>query len=114
MERCDFGRVSTLAFIVIMFLVIKPLLNEFIGYVERSQHSFLSTLSQHLCHDPGAAAVTEWIGIHAIFGAFLLGVIISSDSSIAKNFQAKLKEPVTVLLLPLSLLIQVCEPRSVC
>ncbi len=48
----------------------------------------------------GAAALTEWIGIHAIFGAFLLGVIIPSDSSIAKSFQSKLKEPVTVLLLP--------------
>ncbi len=29
----------------------------------------------------------------------LLGVIIPSDSLLAKSFQAKLKEPVTVLLL---------------
>jgi Kef-type K+ transport system membrane component KefB len=39
------------------------------------------------------------IGIHAIFGAFFLGVIIPSDNAIAKSFQSKLKKPVTVLLL---------------
>ena len=44
--------------------------------------------------------MTEWIGIHAIFGAFLLGVVIPSESGLANSFLSKLKEPVTVLLLP--------------
>jgi Kef-type K+ transport system membrane component KefB len=47
-----------------------------------------------------SALVTELIGIHAVFGAFLLGAIVPHSSRIAREFSAKLKDPVTVLLLP--------------
>jgi Kef-type K+ transport system membrane component KefB len=47
-----------------------------------------------------SALATELIGIHAIFGAFLLGVLIPHDSAIALEFEAKLKDVVAVLLLP--------------
>jgi Kef-type K+ transport system membrane component KefB len=47
-----------------------------------------------------AALVTEAIGVHAVFGAFFLGAIIPSESRLAQQFLAKLREPVTVLLLP--------------
>lgn len=47
-----------------------------------------------------SALATEWIGIHAIFGAFLLGVIIPHDSAVARTFTRKLEPVVTVLLLP--------------
>ena len=47
-----------------------------------------------------SALATEAIGIHAIFGAFLLGAIIPHTSRIAAEFTAKLRDPVTVLLLP--------------
>ncbi len=43
---------------------------------------------------------TEWIGVHAVFGAFLLGAVIPHEGRIAKEFTAKLHDPVTVLLLP--------------
>ena len=43
---------------------------------------------------------TEWIGVHAVFGAFLLGGVIPYESRIAKEFTAKLHDPGTVLLLP--------------
>ena len=47
-----------------------------------------------------SALTTELIGIHAIFGAFLLGTIIPHDSPVARAFVVKLEDPVTVLLLP--------------
>lgn len=47
-----------------------------------------------------SAFVTETIGIHAIFGAFLLGVIIPHDSRAAAAFRHKLEDIVTILLLP--------------
>jgi Kef-type K+ transport system membrane component KefB len=43
---------------------------------------------------------TQAIGIHALFGVFLLGVVIPHDSRIAREFAMKLKDLVTVLLLP--------------
>ena len=47
-----------------------------------------------------SALMTEQIGIHAVFGAFLLGVIIPHDSYIAHSLKAGLEQVVTVLLLP--------------
>jgi Kef-type K+ transport system membrane component KefB len=47
-----------------------------------------------------SSLATELIGIHALFGAFLLGAIIPHDSAIARVFTHKLHELVTILLLP--------------
>ena len=47
-----------------------------------------------------SALTAEWIGIHAIFGAFLLGAIIPHDSDVARDFQHKLEDIVKILLLP--------------
>jgi Kef-type K+ transport system membrane component KefB len=89
------------AFIALMFLAARPVL----GYVARLwdnrpndlpplavSGTFLAVLL--------AALTTEAIGIHAVFGAFLLGAVIPHDSRIAREFTTKLKDTVTVLLLP--------------
>jgi Kef-type K+ transport system membrane component KefB len=47
-----------------------------------------------------SAWTTEAIGIHAVFGAFLLGVVIPHDSHIAQSLKQGLEQVVTVLLLP--------------
>jgi len=47
-----------------------------------------------------SALVTEAIGIHAIFGAFLLGAIVPHDSEAARDLSRQLRDLVTVLLLP--------------
>lgn len=47
-----------------------------------------------------AALATEAIGVHAVFGAFLLGAVIPHDSRLAREMTRKLKDVVTVLLLP--------------
>lgn len=92
---------GAVVFILVIFFIVRPLLNRYVEIMDRSEsglhpYAIVSVYVMIL----GAAALTEWIGIHALFGAFLLGVTIPSDSSIAKSFQSKLKEPVTVLLLP--------------
>lgn len=92
---------SAVAFIGVMFFVVRPLLARFVRGLERRggalpAYAIAATYVSLLA----AASLTEWIGVHAIFGAFLLGVIIPSDSRLAASFLTKLKEPVTVLLLP--------------
>jgi Kef-type K+ transport system membrane component KefB len=47
-----------------------------------------------------AAFATEWIGIHALFGAFLLGAVLPHDSGLARDLRAKCEDLVLVLLLP--------------
>ncbi len=90
-----------LAFLVLVWFVLRPLLTRYIQSIDRSD----SQISQQAIAwiyiaILVAAATTETLGIHAIFGAFLLGAIIPSDSRIAANFRTKLKEPVSVLMLP--------------
>jgi len=47
-----------------------------------------------------SALATESIGIHAIFGAFVLGAVIPGESAVARTFTRELEPLVTVLLLP--------------
>lgn len=92
---------GSIVFILFMLFVAKPFLGRSIGKAERRGHGFPgNAVAGTYVMILAAAAATEWIGIHAIFGAFLLGVVIPSESELARNFLLKLKEPVTVLLLP--------------
>jgi Kef-type K+ transport system membrane component KefB len=47
-----------------------------------------------------SALATEAIGIHAIFGAFLLGAVIPHDGTVAREFTRRTGDVVTILLLP--------------
>ncbi len=47
-----------------------------------------------------SALTTEWIGLHAIFGAFVLGAVIPHDSVVARTLSGNFADFVTVLLLP--------------
>jgi Kef-type K+ transport system membrane component KefB len=48
-----------------------------------------------------SALLTEWIGIHALFGAFLLGALVPAHSQLARRVTDKLEDVVSVLLLPM-------------
>jgi Kef-type K+ transport system membrane component KefB len=47
-----------------------------------------------------AALTTQWIGIHALFGAFLIGAIIPHDSRLAEDIRQKFEDLVVILFLP--------------
>jgi Kef-type K+ transport system membrane component KefB len=47
-----------------------------------------------------ASLATERIGIHGLFGAFLLGTLIPHDSKLARDLREKSEDLVVVLLLP--------------
>jgi Kef-type K+ transport system membrane component KefB len=46
------------------------------------------------------ALATQRIGIHALFGAFLMGAVIPHDSVLARDIKAKFEDLVVVLFLP--------------
>lgn len=48
-----------------------------------------------------AAAFTEWIGIHAIFGAFLVGVAIGDSSHLREQTRATINQFVSFIFAPL-------------
>jgi Kef-type K+ transport system membrane component KefB len=103
-DRADVGAavpvlVLTAAFIAFMLLVAQPVAARLLarlGEVRLTPGVVALVFTALLL----SAITTELIGIHAIFGAFLLGVVIPHDSPIARAFVAKLEDLVTVLLLP--------------
>ncbi len=75
---------STLAYVAAMLFLVRPLATRWAltrndGPPPRSAVAiaFVALLL--------SALATEWIGIHALFGAFLLGAIIPHDSPVAKE-----------------------------
>jgi Kef-type K+ transport system membrane component KefB len=46
------------------------------------------------------ALATEWIGVHAILGAFLFGVVVPHDSGLARAIVPRLEDLVLILRLP--------------
>jgi len=89
----------TIVFVVGMFLIARPLAIKLFARLDRSPPTRGATALIFVALLLSALA-TETIGIHAIFGAFLLGAIIPHDSPVARSFAHKLEDVVTVLMLP--------------
>jgi Kef-type K+ transport system membrane component KefB len=88
-----------IVYIAVMFAVIRPLAVRYFGS-HASRLPERRTAAWALVALLMSAVTAEWIGIHAIFGAFLLGAIIPHDSDVARAFQHKLEDIVKILLLP--------------
>ena len=91
--------VLTVVFIGVMFAIVRP-------WMARALHKFEG-------REPGsgyiglivagtliAALITEAIGVHAIFGAFLFGVMIPHDTRLAAAVTTSFEKFVLILLLP--------------
>jgi Kef-type K+ transport system membrane component KefB len=90
---------ATLAYIGAMVLLIRPVLRRVIARWESEQLSRTAVALVFVALLLSALA-TEAIGIHAIFGAFLLGAVIPAGSTVARSLSRQLESIVTVLLLP--------------
>jgi Kef-type K+ transport system membrane component KefB len=86
-------------FIVVMFVIIRPIAVRLIG-TDLSPHRSSRVTTRLFVAVLLSACVSELIGVHAIFGAFLLGAVIPHDSPVAQDFTHKLEGIVKILLLP--------------
>lgn len=91
--------VLALAYIAVMFIVVRPIAVRYFSH-QSTKLPERRTAVWVLVALLMSALAAEWIGIHAIFGAFLLGAIIPHDSDVAREFQHKLEDIVKILLLP--------------
>jgi Kef-type K+ transport system membrane component KefB len=100
----DFGEatrvlVLSLAYIAAMLLIVRPIVARLLTKADGKglSHTAVALIFAALLL---SALATEWIGIHAVFGAFLLGVVIPHDSRTAQSLKNGLEQVVLVLLLP--------------
>jgi Kef-type K+ transport system membrane component KefB len=90
----------SLAYIAAMLIFVRPIAARLIRKLTDGKGLSPTAVAIVFASLLLSALTTEWIGIHAVFGAFLLGVIIPHDSHIARSLKAGLEQVVTVLLLP--------------
>jgi Kef-type K+ transport system membrane component KefB len=89
----------TIGFAVAMLVLARPLVQRWTARVtvrEASNGAIAAALVGCLV----SAAITEWIGIHALFGAFLFGLLVPHDSALATALQRRLHDVVSVVFLP--------------
>jgi Kef-type K+ transport system membrane component KefB len=90
----------TVAYITAMLLVVRPAIGwavPLLEQVERLNQGGLAVIFVALLV---SALATEFIGIHAIFGAFLLGAVIPHTSRVAVDVTERLEDLVRVMFLP--------------
>jgi len=90
----------SLVYVAVMLAVVRPLLVRLARAQERREHVAQDAVAVLLALLLASALMTEWIGIHALFGAFLVGAIVPHDSRLAHQIQEKLRDVVVVFLLP--------------
>lgn len=87
-------------FILVVFLIIRPgaiwLAQRHAQRRRTGQSSIVIACIALLL----AALTTQWIGIHALFGAFLVGAVIPHDSLLAQDIKQKFEDLVVILFLP--------------
>jgi Kef-type K+ transport system membrane component KefB len=88
------------AYIVSVFFIVRPILNRIEEYSEKRPHVREGLVGVLFILLLLSLIVTEAIGIHAIFGAFLFGVLLPRGSKIAKKMAKPVDYFVTVVLLP--------------
>lgn len=95
---------GTIGYVLLMAVVIRPLLQRMLLWLYRRQgegeisHDMMGLL---LLLAFGSAWVTEWLGIHALFGAFFAGVVMPKDPKFVRAVHERIEGLVVVLLLPL-------------
>jgi Kef-type K+ transport system membrane component KefB len=89
----------TLVYIAVMFVVVRPLLLRVLPLHQGQTFSRPATAIV-LVAVLVSALLTEWIGVHAIFGAFVAGAVIPHDSLVAREMSRRLEDLVAVVLLP--------------
>lgn len=98
-------------YFAVMLLLIKPLLSSLAAGREGAGEAGAGggnggattdkVLAVLLVFMLASSWATEWLGIHALFGAFFAGAITPKERGLAEDIRIKLRPLVVVLLLPL-------------
>lgn len=91
----------TAAYLLVMLFLVRPLLVRLTAHVaakETLNHPMVAGVFMLLL---GSAFVTEVIGVHALFGAFLMGAVMPRQGGLSQALAERLEDPVVAFLLPL-------------
>jgi Kef-type K+ transport system membrane component KefB len=88
------------SYLGIMLFVLRPVVKRLVARHKGARMTDKTIAALLVCMLASSWA-TEWLGIHALFGAFFAGVMMPKDNGFAEDVQKKLRPLVVVLLVPL-------------
>lgn len=92
----------SLTFVALMFFVVKPRLARWINAAKTNgSGSGKNLMAGVLAFLLTSAFVTEVSGLHALFGAFLAGVVMPRESEFSQYLRVRIENMSSVFLLPL-------------
>jgi len=91
---------GSLAFVAIMVLGGSRVFRQFLLLFEKRGQLSNNVLAGILLLLLGSALATEWLGVHLLFGAFLMGVVMPKDRIFVKYLTTKFEFLPSALLLP--------------
>ncbi|OIP81542.1 MAG: cation/H(+) antiporter [Porphyromonadaceae bacterium CG2_30_38_12] len=100
-ESSLYNILFSVVYVLLMFFVIKPFLKRISDIYKNSEVVNKSVFAFFLLMLIASAYTTQLIGIHALFGAFLAGVIMPSIPSFRKLIVDRIEDLSLTLLLPL-------------
>ncbi|KAG5396169.1 hypothetical protein IGI04_017983 [Brassica rapa subsp. trilocularis] len=90
---------SGVVFVIFMFFLIQPAMRWIIRYYDGTMHEACICLT--LAGVLISGFITDLIGLHSIFGAFVFGLIIPKSGSFSDRLVERIEDFVSGLLLPL-------------
>jgi Kef-type K+ transport system membrane component KefB len=90
-----------IAFALVMLYGVQRLLKRFEASYRKADELSESALASMLLLALGSALCTEWLGIHLLFGSFLMGTIMPKEPMFVRYVVDKFETIVVTLLLPL-------------
>lgn len=91
-----FALAGLATYVLLMIFVLRPVINRI--QASREDKVTVDSLAILLIFMFFSAWTTEWLGVHALFGAFFAGVVLNRDAALARNVAEKLGTVTTVLL----------------
>jgi Kef-type K+ transport system membrane component KefB/nucleotide-binding universal stress UspA family protein len=91
----------SVAYVLIMFFAIRPFLRRLEAIYERQGRLSQNVVAVIFLLILVSAFTTEKIGIHALFGAFLMGAVMPKGTQFVRHLSEKLEDYTVVFLLPI-------------
>lgn len=88
-------------FLAVLFFIGKPVVDRLVPRIQKNYSYPGSILSFIFIAGITAAAITEAAGIHAIFGAFMIGVVVGDSSHLKEETREIIHQFVTNIFAPL-------------
>jgi Kef-type K+ transport system membrane component KefB len=86
------------AFAAVTLIVLRPALRHFLALAGKNTALRRCSTAVVLLSAVSGAYITDWIGVHVIFGAFLVGLAVPRDNRTAQNLGRTIERGVNVVL----------------